>query len=566
MDQPVELSSNACRRALFTPELLDLIFTYLDRTTNVTNACVCKQWSDIALDHVWRNVDDLLQLFRILKSIKLSSIEERYEFTSTPGPDDWLRFEKYARRVRSLRFNSDEYEHLGDVLDGVARTRTSFDILPYMHTLEWITTEKLYLERCAMFLHSRLKHLVVSTHPAACRSTLFKDISARVPSIHSLKLDTPEYDASLEADIRTLLQNLPELRKFSLPEFYLTLPIFEELSRMKNISVIEFEHVLQFENTIPDATSFNPILAENAFPALWDLALTARIDHVGAFLRSPFAPINITSFYINSYDLHMPSEMHAFLLTLSQQCQLLSQLYVKLLHKETHMTTFVPEHQLSYDTIGPVLSFPNLTTFELIHKYPLKITLDEVDDLARRWPSLESLMLNAEPLFLDPDLCMLDLRALLPFARHCPNLRRLGLYVNATEAKMHASLSFDIRPFTALQDLSVGTSLAEDQHAVAGFLSMLVPPNCKLEVGITWINYGTDTFRTLDLVLDSVLSERGQAWLAISQLLPVLIEFRREDVEKSRGLHKEVEDLRMRNRQLMAKINDVRSNTSCVVA
>lgn len=57
------------RRVLFIPELLDLIFNFLDKRTNVTNACVCKRWSDVALDVVWKEVDDLLRLFRLLKPI-----------------------------------------------------------------------------------------------------------------------------------------------------------------------------------------------------------------------------------------------------------------------------------------------------------------------------------------------------------------------------------------------------------------------------------------------------------------------------------------------------------------
>ena len=56
-------------RVLFIPELLDIVFSFLDRDANVANACVCKRWSQIALDVVWKEVDDLIQLFRLLKPI-----------------------------------------------------------------------------------------------------------------------------------------------------------------------------------------------------------------------------------------------------------------------------------------------------------------------------------------------------------------------------------------------------------------------------------------------------------------------------------------------------------------
>ena len=67
-------------RVLFIPELLDIIFNFLNRDANVSNACVCKRWSEIALDVVWKEVDDLLHLFRLLKPI--SHQEDTLEYVS----------------------------------------------------------------------------------------------------------------------------------------------------------------------------------------------------------------------------------------------------------------------------------------------------------------------------------------------------------------------------------------------------------------------------------------------------------------------------------------------------
>ena len=53
-------------RVLRIPELLQIIFSILDLPSNTVNARVCKQWSDIALDILWREIDDLYLLFRIL--------------------------------------------------------------------------------------------------------------------------------------------------------------------------------------------------------------------------------------------------------------------------------------------------------------------------------------------------------------------------------------------------------------------------------------------------------------------------------------------------------------------
>ena len=47
-----------------------MIFGVLDLPSNAMNARVCKQWSDIALDMLWREIDDLYLLFSILAPLK----------------------------------------------------------------------------------------------------------------------------------------------------------------------------------------------------------------------------------------------------------------------------------------------------------------------------------------------------------------------------------------------------------------------------------------------------------------------------------------------------------------
>jgi hypothetical protein len=54
-------------RVLLIPELLQNILSFLDRADTVANACVCKQWSEIALDLIWREVNSLPRLLALLR-------------------------------------------------------------------------------------------------------------------------------------------------------------------------------------------------------------------------------------------------------------------------------------------------------------------------------------------------------------------------------------------------------------------------------------------------------------------------------------------------------------------
>lgn len=76
-------------RVLTIPELLALIFSYLDKQSNAANSCVNKQWSNIALDTIWGDVDDLHKLFSLL--VPLAEVRGLYAYVrfSQRGTSCW---------------------------------------------------------------------------------------------------------------------------------------------------------------------------------------------------------------------------------------------------------------------------------------------------------------------------------------------------------------------------------------------------------------------------------------------------------------------------------------------
>lgn len=67
-------SEAAVHRVLAIPELLDIIFTSQDRQSNINNSLVCKQWTGIALDNIWREVDNLPHLFHLLAPLQKTAV------------------------------------------------------------------------------------------------------------------------------------------------------------------------------------------------------------------------------------------------------------------------------------------------------------------------------------------------------------------------------------------------------------------------------------------------------------------------------------------------------------
>ncbi|OBZ73090.1 hypothetical protein A0H81_06679 [Grifola frondosa] len=124
-------------RVLEIPEILELVFGFMQEKDNANNACVCKRWSDVALDALWRKVDDLPRLFGLLAPIvAVNSPSPHHGFSRTIEPDDWKRFSRYAGRT--------DTEHL-------AR----------LHELEWLAIGVDRMRLSVMLMHENVRHFAV---------------------------------------------------------------------------------------------------------------------------------------------------------------------------------------------------------------------------------------------------------------------------------------------------------------------------------------------------------------------------------------------------------------------
>ncbi|KAI0073082.1 hypothetical protein K474DRAFT_1723382 [Panus rudis PR-1116 ss-1] len=566
-------------RVLDIPEILELILSQLDRKSNVQNALVCKRWSDIALNLVWRDVTDLLFLFQLLAPLEKSgSINDAtiYRFERGLTARDWERFGRYARRVRSFTYgNPDIYPSSdvdGSVFDEIARTRPPANILPAilpnLRSLSWFSQLHSRTSYSFMFMHENITKFdiylrIADEHPL---DAVFDEIRLRMPHLTSLDLRFENSMCEIEDSFIKLVSRLKKLKQIILPAFTVTTRVFEALSKLPNLRIIQFEFLASQGIGQPsDVASFSPRLEDGAFPSLFDLALNCSMQDATRLFNAPFAPIHMKMLYLHVTAPATPDEMRQFLTVLSENCQLLTHLSINL----TRLPAFsedapIPDNgRVTWDHLKPVLSLPELTDLSIIWSHPFMITEANIEEMASKWPSLESLCLNSEP--LDPsEESMLTLRALVPFARHCPKLNELGLYISTKDA---AELSRETtatltKPFKSLQRFEVGLSGILDPKPVALFLSQLCPSECSVESGVTW----PDGFGMMSKELEGNLNVWWERWQEVDSLLPLLIQLRQEEREKRKNLEKEVSDLRMRCRVLEDMANtDAPRNDSCIM-
>ncbi|KAJ7650397.1 hypothetical protein FB45DRAFT_17131 [Roridomyces roridus] len=555
-------------RVLQIPELLALVFQFLDPESQCAGLLVCKRWSEIALDALWRVVDDLHRLFSILGPLHQpedhAGADVPYAFVSAPNADDWARFEKYSRRIRRLMYNSESVPRLSPtVFEDLARTRTSLNLAPNVNMLSWLAP----LRWSVMFMHPNVKHLVLHLPEdfvtMESPSTYVRDIVTRMSNLTCLDLRTniPMHD--IEDSMGLLLQSLVKLRKVVLPRFAFTTRIAEIVAELEDLGCVEFQYWPEQGCGDPgDTMAFKPTLKLGCFPSLWYLAATITIDCATDFMSSSLAPTNLTSLYVDSRLVETPESVNRLLTVLAENCQLLESLSIITLIDESmpfQSLDDVPStERINASTLGPLQRFPNLTIFEFIHQNPLDMT--NFEDMARSWPSLRKLILNNEPLISDrpPSL---TLKSLLPFARYCPELEHLGVFIDATTGDLPASYPPDFfpRPFAKLVHLSMGISHITEPGPVALFLSHLCPLNVKIDYGVTW-----DTHWLQPPILSAIF-DRCSAWDKVAELLPLLTKLRMEERERTRLLVTEVKDLRMRSDVLMGNVSE-RGRDSCIIS
>lgn len=435
------------------------------------------------------------------------------------------------------------------VFDDVARTRTRMDILPNMHTLIW----KGPLHLSVMFMHSSIKSFVIWLPDELQHGSprpFFQDISARMPSLTNLNLRSYVPIHHIESNIVDLIEGLPKLQSITFPRWYLTTEITEALSRLQQLGVIEFQYLSEQGCGDPDDTyPYVPNLSEGAFPALWDYSVTASFDDVARFFNLQFAPTNLTTFYVDSELIETASSIHDVLAVLAENCQLLKYLALVSFRDSSspgtgssHTESDNPDdYIISFDNIKPILKLANLTSLEMLHHHPIAVTKQDIETLASAWPSLETFILNNEPVIFSESTLMLD--DLLSFARHCPKLNHLGLFVDASsvESPLGLSTTAALVPFKSLRRLSMGISIIDDDHPVSLYLSHILPLGCVLDCGITWdegMEPDRDVFREVQ--------ERCDQWTKVAKLLPVLVKLRIEERERTRAMERELDDLRMR--------------------
>ncbi|OSD05258.1 hypothetical protein PYCCODRAFT_1220267 [Trametes coccinea BRFM310] len=443
----------------------------IKRTRTLARAArVCKAFSEPALATLWRQLPELLPVFRLLPSLQKvqKNVKVRgrpggniYDLTEDVSPGDWDRLCHYAARVRDLYHvdpPSTSREH-GDITDdswkAIARLLAGRPLFPNLHSLDWWAFEpEPDFTRLGMVLAPSIEILSINCNsPHGSPSSIWEaplqalidSIPRSVPQLLDIcfSIDTLDIQCVLIPLSHNHPRSLRHLQIISMPD--LPTPTIDNTA-----AALALARFASLESLALVTPKFGSVSAA-------DVSRGVRLDNLvklhiwctpGNFPR----PIDMfTSANLRTLMLRWPCPDD--LATFRDACATWARNFPKLETFECYVTSYV-EHPA--DAQWPIstafeamLSLRQLRSVRLIlfATVPIYVRDSDLVAFAQAWPALEVLdvetsttgdPLTGLPLSLlmpfftgaksaNPPCFQVGLPGLEAFAAGCPRLMMLGL-------------------------------------------------------------------------------------------------------------------------------------------
>ncbi|KAI0718170.1 hypothetical protein C8T65DRAFT_639233 [Cerioporus squamosus] len=400
------------------------------RRTLGRSACVCKAFYGHAVRVLWRHLDDLLPVLRLLSSfteVGENSKSATYMLCENITSTEFDRLAHYASFVTTVgvrksgtptrrRISAATWVHLGRQASGKA-------LLPNLRELSWILTST---ECCGLLyiVPPSLTHLTISmrsnddgdqrAQEMAFR-TLLSAVFTIAPDISSLSLETGASSRmAISAAPIARLRHLRTLKFGGRTEISADslrpLAALEGLQHLVLGSVEDVSPPVEVEEVVSSQIGFNGLetLAVDLHPTQ---------DHMYRHLSSP----HLTELKIRVYPLTSTSSFH-------RTCQAWARAFPSLRTIDCGFFRFDrPEREPLARVISPLFALPTISSF-CLRLAGGEWTVGDADirDISMAWPNLATLELDF-PVSRATNPEWLGIASLLDLALHCPQLRKLRL-------------------------------------------------------------------------------------------------------------------------------------------
>ncbi|KAG8888363.1 hypothetical protein FRB98_007758 [Tulasnella sp. 332] len=516
--------------AIQIPEILTAIFEQCDNSGRAVAARVSHQWSILALAELWRCIQNILDLFRILGPIEIDYELDEYMFSESIAGADWDRFDAYARRVRYVRWYGDQRHGsstpISDKVFGqiyIHRPDHHSPLMPNVTTIDWYATSDVTAMQLLPLLHSSpVKDLTLTLYEWCTEKVVeavIRGLTKRNLNLVRLGLDV-KYPASvISKPLSELYQQQKSLRSIDLPPFYGTKEIVAALGGLESLEEMgswEIQNLDFRENWGANHWVF----LEDTFRSLTRFEMDNSFQEAAEIIRFN-TPTRLSHIRLQIYQQATNYQLKYFLSVLATCCPLLKKLE---LHLYTRPALFPDEgpnsgqETLLFESLQPLLRCPEVEFFEIVHNRPMILFEQNVAAMAAAWPRLSTLSITPDPTDLPTsdsnDTPTTPLSILHAFSQHFPtSLKRLCLFmkIHPTELKRSRGLS---HRFSGLKQLNVGRTIPKgDLMHIVGFLCDICPPDADVFAESEWAT----RFVALSLDEDNGITGAQEKWEKIAK-------------------------------------------------
>ncbi|KAJ7082299.1 hypothetical protein C8R44DRAFT_753785 [Mycena epipterygia] len=465
-------------RCLKIPELVETIFSNLttgfegDGKVLAALARTCRTFHDPALDILWKEPNDLMNILRCLPSdvftVKRDPVSYRptLKLLRPVVTRDWDRPLVYMPRVKILGFPSFENSQCSEIFPSMERSLPTSCLFPNLVTFRWSAVDFPYIH---LFLTPTITSIRVLCIPLIRIPSLLPTLSL---TCRRLK------DVEIELD-GNALRDMTDISRPSFSAFVHQLSLVEHLSMPPSDSAA-MEHVGQLETlrflylpTLPAQVLHRSIERPSLFVNLSTLIIgtlniTTATRVITRCTDTAFHTLRLT------FDTSPTPEVTCEFYTALAKCRRshASLRSLSLENRSDDEPDLVRETFLvRNETIQRLFCFRNLTEIELVSPCGFELNDRTCALMAHAWPHVECLTLKEH---YYPRQQSVTLELLRSFAHHCPALTKLHITFDArvVPGPIHLQLSQ-----INLEHLHVGHALidAYDPRPAARFISSIFP-------------------------------------------------------------------------------------------
>ncbi|KAL1950467.1 hypothetical protein VTO73DRAFT_5591 [Trametes versicolor] len=514
-------------------DVLDHICELVDPASLSIMARTARVLHEPAIHALWHELPGLIPLLRCFPADSWAIEGDEFKFSRVLRPKDWTAVLKYSPLVRHFvaSTHSAFCARPADaaVWETMCCLRPTATLFPQLRSLRWgdIQLPDKCLPSFLVCIGSGLTRVdlgglatIAGSAPDVLQA-IFDIMAERFPLLRAL--DVGHVRSGSEVLTRELGGSLPPTLPFTLTplvsfaslKMSITLDALLNLTRLKTLRVIDVRLLddpqLPSADEKPSSNTITPILSHlsqidihTTSRAYLGFSKTVTLPHTTT-LRLRLSPLDSQTYLIPE-----------LLQSIHEQCSPDVLKHVVLEHYTNHherVGPILPAH------LRPLLEFKQLEV--VIVAFRCRYALDDeiYTDMAKAWPLLERLWVGCHPVCTHEILP--TVRALPPFAMHCPKLEMLGLVFDARH--WEAKAAFDADDMDA--EMELYGALA--RKASTSVLSRFIVGNSPIAVP----EYVAAFLDRIFPALGEVVTERAvrDQWVAVKRFLPLFKHVRKDE-------------------------------------